>query len=326
MSCPTCCEPSKFQARRDKAFVCLMGDIVLQGRAYYYCSRCRGGHVPVDGELGLSQRRLTPGAEEVVVLLGAQHSFAEAVEKSLAKTTGLRLSESTVERATEAAGERLGRVWAEGRTLGPAADWEWNRDAALGPPPTKKTLTLPKAGGLERAGRIGYDRIDRSGDVANESAGPWGREFMWTMFWSFVIYWLVTFVGCFIVVEIAQDTLYDETTPRAGLKVGGGSFLLALLLTYFHPSFETMFTNDFFYTVFQAIVWFGVFTLILQFHPWHALGLSLLTLVLIAPLATMGVDSMLAPSAQTARRTSSAATQPVRKSLSPPPAPAPAKK
>lgn len=130
MSCPTCCGPSKFQARRDKAFVCLMGDIVLQGRAYYYCSRCRGGHVPVDGELGLSQRRLTPGAEEVVVLLGAQHSFAEAVEKSLAKTTGLRLSESTVERATEAAGERLGRVWAEGRTLGPAADWEWNRDAA----------------------------------------------------------------------------------------------------------------------------------------------------------------------------------------------------
>lgn len=151
---------------------------------------------------------------------------------------------------------------------------------------------------------------------------------MWTIFWSFVIYWLVAFVGCFVVVEIAQDTLYDEVTPRAGLKVGGGSFLLAALLTYFHPSFETMFTNDFFYTVFQAIVWFGVFTLILQFHPWHALGLSLLTLVLVAPLATMGVDSMLAPrAARAARRPSATTTQPVRKSLTPPPAaPAPAKK
>jgi len=146
---------------------------------------------------------------------------------------------------------------------------------------------------------------------------------MWTIFWSLMIYWLVAFVGCFIVVEIAQDTLYDETTPRAGLKVGVGSFLLAALMTYFHPSFDTMFTNDFFYTVFQAIVWFGVFTLILQFHPWHALGLSLLTLVLVAPLATMGVDSMLAPRAQTARRASpAAANKPVRKSLSPPPAPA----
>lgn len=153
---------------------------------------------------------------------------------------------------------------------------------------------------------------------------------MWTIFWSFLIYWLVTFVGCFIVVEIAQDTLYDEVTPRAGLKVGGGSFILAALLTYYHPSFETMFTNDFFYTLFQAIVWFGVFTLILQFHPWHALGLSLLTLALVAPLATMGVDSMLSPSDQAARRTSpAAATKPVRKSLTPPPptpAPAPAKK
>jgi hypothetical protein len=130
VSCPTCREPSKFQARRDKSFVCLMGDVVLQGRAYYYCPACRGGHVPVDAELGLSPRRLTPGAEEVVVLLGTQHSFAETVAKSLSKTTGLRLSESTVERTAEAAGERLGRLWAEGRTLGAAADWEWNRDAA----------------------------------------------------------------------------------------------------------------------------------------------------------------------------------------------------
>jgi hypothetical protein len=42
---------------------------------------------------------------------------------------GLRLGESTVERATEAAGERLGEAWAGGQTLGPAADWRWNRDA-----------------------------------------------------------------------------------------------------------------------------------------------------------------------------------------------------
>jgi hypothetical protein len=43
---------------------------------------------------------------------------------------GLRVAESTAERATEAAGRRLGRFLADGCTLGPARDWDWNRDAA----------------------------------------------------------------------------------------------------------------------------------------------------------------------------------------------------
>ena len=43
--------------------------------------------------------------------------------------SGLRLSESTVERTTEEAGQRLGELWADGHTLGKAADWHWNHDA-----------------------------------------------------------------------------------------------------------------------------------------------------------------------------------------------------
>jgi hypothetical protein len=46
-------------------------------------------------------------AEEVVSLLGAQASFAEVAERTLRKACGLRVSESTLERTTEAAGERL---------------------------------------------------------------------------------------------------------------------------------------------------------------------------------------------------------------------------
>jgi hypothetical protein len=130
MSCPTCHGPSKFQDRRDKTFVCLMGEIVLQGRAYYLCPACHAGHVPVDAALGFSARRLTPGAEEVATLAGTVGSFAEAAEKFLPKMSGLRLSESTVERTTEDAGERLGELWADGHTLGPVADWRWNHDLA----------------------------------------------------------------------------------------------------------------------------------------------------------------------------------------------------
>lgn len=152
---------------------------------------------------------------------------------------------------------------------------------------------------------------------------------MWTLFFSFLVYWVVAFVGCFTVVEMAQDALYDEVTPRAGLKVTLASFLLALTMTYFHPSFETMFTANIATTAFQGIVWFVVFMFVLQFHPWHALGLGMLIMCLVSPLATMGVDSMLAPDdqVQRIRRGASAATQPVRRSLSPsaaPPSPAPA--
>lgn len=107
-----------------------MGAIVLQGRAYYLCPACHAGHVPVDAALEFSARRLTPGAEEVATLAGTTNSFADAAEKFLPKMSGLRLSESTVERAAEDAGARLGGLWAEGRTLGAAADWRWNHDAA----------------------------------------------------------------------------------------------------------------------------------------------------------------------------------------------------
>jgi hypothetical protein len=130
MSCPTCHGAGKFQDRRDKTFVCLMGEIVLQGRAYYHCPACHAGHVPVDAALGFSARRLTPGAAEVATLAGTVGSFAEAAEKFLPKMSGLRLSESTVERTTEDAGERLGELWAGGHTLGPVADWRWNHDVA----------------------------------------------------------------------------------------------------------------------------------------------------------------------------------------------------
>jgi hypothetical protein len=138
-----------------------------------------------------------------------------------------------------------------------------------------------------------------------------------------VIYWLVLFVACYVVIEIGQDQLYDEVTPRSGLKVLAGSFLLAALLTalrkYGHPaSFESMFTTNIAWTLLQGVVWFGVFTLIYQFHPWHALGLGIATMLVVSGLATMGVDSILAPSRATVAATRPfVPTEPVRKSLTP---------
>jgi hypothetical protein len=156
---------------------------------------------------------------------------------------------------------------------------------------------------------------------------------MATLIWTLLIYWLVMFVACFVVVEVGHDQLYDEVTPHAGLKVAGGSLLIAILLTWLKAkdlpaSYESMFTTNIAWTFLQGVVWFAVFTLIFQFHPWHALGLGLVTMLLVTGLATMGVDSVLSkPAAGTTAGRSTITSQPVRQPVTQPapvPAPGPA--
>jgi len=107
-----------------------MGPMALIRRAYYHCPTCRKGHCPADAGFGLGPSDLTPGAEQLAVLFGTTASFAEAAERLLPVASGIRLAESTIERATEAAGERLGEALAAGRTYGKQADWAWPVDAA----------------------------------------------------------------------------------------------------------------------------------------------------------------------------------------------------
>ena len=79
-------------------------------RAYYYCRRCGEGSCPFDGRVGLREHRLSPALERVVALCGAVADSFEKGADLLYETAGIRLSESTVERATEAVGERIGRA------------------------------------------------------------------------------------------------------------------------------------------------------------------------------------------------------------------------
>lgn len=118
---------------------------------------------------------------------------------------------------------------------------------------------------------------------------------MWPLIWTFLISYLVLFVVCYVVVEFGQNFFYDEVTPNSGLKVTLGALILAAMLTWTRSNFATMFTGEFAYTVLQAILWVGVFILVFRFHPWHALGLALATMVLFTGITTIAVDSMLAP-------------------------------
>ncbi len=105
-----------------------MGPIDVDA-AYYHCRHCRCGHKPWERALQLKPIRLTAAAEEIVAMAGLLGSFAHGAERALRKMAGLRLSESTVERTTEAAGQRVRQQLDEGKSLGPTRDWEWQRDA-----------------------------------------------------------------------------------------------------------------------------------------------------------------------------------------------------
>ena len=107
-----------------------MGPIAVKA-AYYHCSHCHRGGKPWERTLRLKQNvSLTPGSEEIVALAGVLGSFADGAERVLRKLSGLRLSESTVERTTETAGRRVREQLDEGKSLGPRRDWTWQRDAA----------------------------------------------------------------------------------------------------------------------------------------------------------------------------------------------------
>lgn len=113
---------------RPRSVVSLLGALRVT-RAYYHCPHCHQGFAPSDAVLRLPESALTPGANEVTCLAGSLSAFAEAAEVTLPKMAGLRLAESTVERATEAAGTEIGRRLAAGEVFGEARDWAWNKDA-----------------------------------------------------------------------------------------------------------------------------------------------------------------------------------------------------
>ncbi len=105
-----------------------MGPVTIAA-AYYHCSHCHRGHKPWEQTLRLKQDSLTPAAEQIAAMAGTLGSFADGADRVLWKMAGLRLSESTVERTTEAAGQRVAERLAEGRSLGSTRPWTWQRDA-----------------------------------------------------------------------------------------------------------------------------------------------------------------------------------------------------
>src|ERR1700677_2147425 len=126
--CPHCDGDARCVGLREKWIDSLLGSLRVT-RHYYHCRACHQGHFPRDRGLGLNASHLTPAASEVASIAGVQTSFAQSSEITLRKMCGLRLSESTVERVTEAAGERLGKLLQAKVVFGENRPWAWQLDA-----------------------------------------------------------------------------------------------------------------------------------------------------------------------------------------------------
>jgi hypothetical protein len=128
VSCPGCDRCAGYHSGRGRALVGLFGPIRYE-RAYYYCRRGGQGLCPFDERAGITSRGLTPGAEQLATLAGAAGDSFERGAELLREMAGLRLSESTVERATEDAGRRIEEHLGRGGLFGAPAQWDWHKDA-----------------------------------------------------------------------------------------------------------------------------------------------------------------------------------------------------
>ncbi|HJT79259.1 MAG TPA: ISKra4 family transposase [Gemmataceae bacterium] len=176
MSCPHCQEAARFVDYRPKTVQSLVGTFSLK-RAYYHCPSCGAGAIPWDEALGLSRQALTPGARELVCIAGAVDSFAEAADVVLRKLSGLRVSESTAERTSEATGDDIGQRLAAGETFGASQPWAWHKDAE-GKTCAYVSLDLTGLGMQGPHGAAAEGRMAAVGMIYNpvpEDAGQWAQ-------------------------------------------------------------------------------------------------------------------------------------------------------
>jgi Uncharacterised protein family (UPF0236) len=127
VTCPRCHQAAEFHSHRVHTPTSLVGPIRYR-RAYYLCRRCGKGVFPFDEQAGLTTRNLSPALERVATLAGTVADSFEKGADLLEEMAGVRLGESTVERTTEDAGERLADAVQAGTTFGSKVDWPWHKD------------------------------------------------------------------------------------------------------------------------------------------------------------------------------------------------------
>ena len=97
-----CGKAQRFVEHRAKVVATQLGSLTIR-RAYYRCGDCKKSALPYDERIGLGAGPESVGLGQAAAYLGIHDTFANA-STTLQRLTGQRLSESTIERLTEAIG------------------------------------------------------------------------------------------------------------------------------------------------------------------------------------------------------------------------------
>jgi len=103
-SCRGCGGPMKFENCRKRQLLSSFGFISYE-RAYYYCGVCGQGWMPLDEELELSGRMVTPRLQRVIGYL-AGHLLFGVVAQTLKELQQIEVNREVVRQVAEASGEQ----------------------------------------------------------------------------------------------------------------------------------------------------------------------------------------------------------------------------
>ena len=107
--CEKCGVEMRYKGGKERTLESRVGELAIE-RGYFYCACCKAGFFPLDRQFELSERVWSEGLErEAAFLSGAVHSFEMA--KAILKRIGqIDISQSSIWRCAQEAGEKFGRV------------------------------------------------------------------------------------------------------------------------------------------------------------------------------------------------------------------------
>jgi hypothetical protein len=105
VQCPECGEQMAFARYQGKWVETLLG-MVRPERAYFHCTSCGQGYVPLDHQLGLGADSLSAGLEEAICLL-ATHMPLEQVADQLDRLLMVCVDDNTIQRAVRRVGTAI---------------------------------------------------------------------------------------------------------------------------------------------------------------------------------------------------------------------------
>ena len=140
--CRGCAGPMKFEGYRRRQLLSSFGLINYQ-RAYYYCRACRQGCMPLDEQLELSGRAVTPRLQRVIGYLAGHLSFG-VVAQTLAEVQQIEVNREVVRHVAEASGEQ-------------ALEWERAEEASYRQQELRPARPRPKTWIIECDGKhVGF--------------------------------------------------------------------------------------------------------------------------------------------------------------------------